>query len=166
MENKKYTFYYLPNAVREGYINSKGEPQIGKVGMTTKLAIVRVFENAGEFDITGWVELGTFIGSRKDAIKIEKEYQVKYDCVDNSAQPAVKLKSEFTNPTLVPCQYCARKISKLNKNKHERACKLNPNMSVSKRIVKKVMCTICLNKFNANNINRHIVSCKNKNRLH
>jgi hypothetical protein len=163
MEGKTYTFYYLPNAVRAGYVNSKGDPQIGKVGMTTKPAIVRVFENAREFDISGWIELGKFIGSRKDAIKIEKEYQIKYDCVDNSAQPTVKLKSEFTNPTLVPCQYCSRKISKLNKNKHERACKSNPNQVISRREVKKVKCTICLNEFNANNFNRHTVSCKKRN---
>lgn len=162
MEDKKYTFYYLPNAVREGYINSKGEQQIGKVGMTSKPVEVRVFENSGEFDTSGWIELGTFIGSRKDAIKIEKEYQVKYDCIDNSAQPAVKLKSEFTNPTLTPCQYCSRKISKLNKNKHERACKLNPNRIISRRTIKKILCTICLNEFNANNINRHIISCKKR----
>jgi hypothetical protein len=111
--HRTYTFYYLPNAINHNYRSDDGSPRIGKVGQTCNDIEKRIFNNAKELDITGWQILGTYYGTLKEALAIEKKFQIEYNCLDGSS---VRKK---------PCQYCSREIAASNLKKHETACLKN-----------------------------------------
>jgi hypothetical protein len=150
---KTYTFYYLPNAVNHNYPNEDGSPRIGKVGQTCNVIEHRIFNNSKELDITGWQILGTHYGTLKEALAIEKKFQIEYNCLDGSS---VRKKS---------CQYCSREFASNTIWSHEKSCKENPNMVPSnlfgggRRVYTKANCKFCSREISKLNLKRHEVSC-------
>ncbi len=87
---KEYTFYRLPHHVTPGYINSKGEQQVGKIGCTTNYKSRLANSIREGFNITDAyiLEIG-FYETRKKAEARETELQKQYDCFDHNKQLAV-----------------------------------------------------------------------------
>lgn len=185
---KTYTFYYLPNAVNHNYLNEDGSPRIGKVGQTCNAIEKRIFNNAKELDTTDWRILGTHHGTLKEALAIEKKFQIEHNCLDGSSirkkscqycsrelasnSLSQHEKSCKENPNMVPgiwlkseyiytkvnCQYCSREITNFNIQRHERSCRENPEKSAGYSF-KKVECRYCSREIAAMNIKRHEISC-------
>lgn len=153
-----WVIYYLPNATRPGYLNSKGEPQLGKVGMTSKLIERRIRENAMDFDTTDWSILETIHGTRQDALNLEKEWQITLDCLDNCNQPTTMRKKE-------PCSICGKQVSIFSISRHEKACRVKLEKKNKKVILNNQACQFCSKEITSNNIGSHERACKqNPNR--
>lgn len=89
-----YTIYYLPNCIREGYLNSKGFPQTGKIGYTTNL-YNRLSDNKSKGnDITNYEILLQQEMTKQEAKQLELNYQIVYDCLDSKRNPGVKAKTK------------------------------------------------------------------------
>lgn len=157
----EWSIYYLPNARREGYLNSKGEQQVGKVGMTSKQIERRLKENAMDFDITDWKVLERIEGTRQDALNLERKWQVELDCLDNCNQSTNMRKKK-------PCKFCSKEISVFSLSRHEKSCStklLQKKFIRSVNIINKTQCKFCSKETTANNIASHERACKkNPNR--
>jgi hypothetical protein len=156
----EWIIYYLPNATRPGYLNSKGEPQVGKVGMTSKLIERRLRENAMDYDITDWRILETIHGTRQDALNLEKKWQITLDCLDNCNLPKSGADQKV-------CKSCNKSFSIYSITRHEKACKRRLEKKLDKFgfMVSRTTCQFCSKEITSNNIGSHERACKqNPNR--
>jgi hypothetical protein len=94
----EYIFYRLPHHVTPGYVNSKGEQQVGVIGCTKQDFDLRMQQRSREgFDITDAYVLETSMhATLKSAWARETELQLQWDCLDHAKQPAVKTKKSNT----------------------------------------------------------------------
>lgn len=95
---QEYVFYRLPHHITPGYINSKGEQQIGSIGVTNDFRRrLRERKSLG-FDITDAYVLETgFYDNLKSAQKREYELQLVWDCLDHVHQKINHEKNSLSN---------------------------------------------------------------------
>lgn len=164
MEKFKYTFYYLPHAIRKEYTNSKGEPMIGKVGLTKKTSSAwRLLANERNGNkIKDYVILEEGIMTYKEALAKEKEWQIVYDCLDNMNNPdnKKKMSERLKNVERRSCKYCSVDFPITHIKQHEKSCNLNP--CAIKYSPPRVECKYCSLLFANTNIPRHERICKTK----
>jgi len=164
MEKFLFTFYYLPHAIRKGYINSKGEPMIGKVGLTRKTSPSwRLLANEKASNkIKDYIILEDGVMTFKEALSREKELQEKYDCLDNMNNPdnKKKMSDRLKNVEKKNCKYCSSQFPITHIKQHEKSC--DSNMMAVKYSPPRVDCRYCYNSFANTNISRHEKKCRSR----
>jgi hypothetical protein len=161
MDQFKYIFYYLPQAIRKGYTNSQGKQMIGKVGLTRKTSTVwRLLKNESIGNkIRDYRILEEGVMTYREALAKEKELQTIYDCLDNMNNPDNKRKmsERLKKVDRKLCKYCSIDFPITHINQHEKSCTLN-QYSV-KYSPPRVECKYCSLYFANTHISRHEKVC-------
>jgi hypothetical protein len=164
MEDSRFIFYYLPHAIRKGYVNSKGDQMIGKVGLTRKsIPAWRLLANEKASNtIKDYVILEEGTMTFKEALARERELQEQYDCLDNMNNPDNKRKMSDRLKTVERknCAHCDSSFPITHIKQHERSC--DSNASAVKYSPPRVECKYCNLSFANTNIARHEKLCKSK----